>query len=177
MNYDQSAMRARAIDYSRQGIVISDASQPDNPIVDINPAFEVMTGYSRDEIIGRNCRFLQSPDSDQPERSLIRQAMIRHEHIRVEIKNYRKDGSMFWNELTISPVYTDGILTNYIGIQQDITDRKIMVESLINEKDKLAQYNEILEVQTQQQRSIDERINRLLQQSGYTSNNTHHKSK
>ena len=176
MNYDQSEIRARAIDYSRQGIVITDPSQPDNPIVDMNPAFEVLTGYTREEMIGRNCRFLQGNETNQPERKLIKQAIINDKHIRVEIRNYRKDGTMFWNELTISPVYFDGVVTNYIGIQQDITDRKLIVEGLISEKDKLEEYNHILRVQAAQQKSIDERINSLLYQAGYSTQNRGHKT-
>ena len=168
MNYDQSEIRARAIYYSRQGIVITDPSQPDNPIVDMNPAFEILTGYTREEMLGKNCRFLQGKETNQPERGLIKQAIVSDKHIRVEIRNYRKDGTMFWNELTISPIYFEGVVTNYIGIQQDITDRKLLVEGLILEKDKLEEYNQILRLQARQQKSIDERINRLLNQSGYS---------
>ncbi|OCR01830.1 histidine kinase [Oscillatoriales cyanobacterium USR001] len=122
----------RAIAASSNGIVISDNTQPDNPIIYCNPAFEKMTGYSYAEVIGKNCRFLQSPEGGSDiARQEIRDALRAERECHVVLKNYRKDGSYFWNELTISPVRdTSGRLTHFVGVQTDITDRKQAEEAL-----------------------------------------------
>ena len=162
------ASRGRAIEYSSQGVVITDATQPHNPIIDANPAFEVLTGYSRDEILGKSCSFLQGDDKNQKAINRLRKAITTEKHIRVELRNYRKDGTLFWNELTISPVYdSDGRLINFVGIQQDITDRVLAIEALKEAKVELESLNQALKVQTQNQKTIDERINDLLKQSGF----------
>jgi PAS domain S-box-containing protein len=123
----------RAIAASINGIVITDPNQPDNPIIYCNPAFERITGYSREEAIGRNCRFLQGPETDLATRDQIWQAINEKRECQVIIKNYRKDGTPFWNELAISPVWDarGGRVTHFIGIQNDITLRKRMEEELI----------------------------------------------
>ncbi|XWK86731.1 MAG: PAS domain S-box protein [Phormidium sp.] len=124
-------LRNRAIAASNNGIVISDARIPDNPIIYVNPAFEEMTGYSAAEILGENCRFLQGKETTQPELERLRTAIRQQENCTVLLRNYRKDGSLFWNELSISPIYDDnGVLTHYIGIQIDITERKQAEEEL-----------------------------------------------
>lgn len=121
----------RAIAYSSNGIVIVDAQQPDNPIVFVNPAFEKVTGYSAEEAIGKNGRFLQGKDHDQPELQQIKIALKQQKNCNVVLKNYRKDGSLFWNELNISPIYDQGgNLTHYLGIQNDITENKLAEERL-----------------------------------------------
>ncbi|HEY9875812.1 MAG TPA: EAL domain-containing protein, partial [Candidatus Obscuribacterales bacterium] len=115
----------RAVAASSNGIVISDAQQPDNPLIYVNPAFEQISGYSQNEIIGRNCRFLQGTDSKQPQLEKLRSAIQEGRECYVVLRNYRKDGSCFWNELYISPVRDkQGQLTHFIGIQTDITERK-----------------------------------------------------
>jgi PAS domain S-box-containing protein len=115
----------RALAATSCGIVISDARQPDCPIIYCNSAFLEITGYSRDEIIGRNCRFLQGTDTDPDAVEQIRQALRMERECQVVLKNYRKDGSLFWNQLTISPVRDQtGELTHYIGVQTDITQRQ-----------------------------------------------------
>ncbi|NEO53890.1 MAG: PAS domain S-box protein [Okeania sp. SIO3B5] len=121
----------RAIAASNNGIVISDNTQHDNPIIYCNSTFERITGYSRQEILGKNCRFLQGTDTDPVAVSQIRQAMQLETNCLVVLKNYRKDGTFFWNELAISPVRgNDGSLTNFIGIQTDITKKKQAEEAL-----------------------------------------------
>ncbi len=118
-------MRDRAMAAASSGIVITDATLPDNPIVDTNPAFERMSGYRRAEILGTNCRFLQGRHGDQPERAIIRRAIAESREVGVTILNERKDGEPFWNELHISPVFdVDGRLTHFVGVQTDITERK-----------------------------------------------------
>ncbi|MDE3249253.1 MAG: PAS domain-containing protein, partial [Bacteroidota bacterium] len=116
---------SRALDASLSGIIITDHQQPDNPIIYCNQAFEKITGYTRSEIIGHNCRFLQKEDRDQTARSALRNAVERGEACAVEIRNYRKDGTLFWNELYMSPVKDKaGNIQYFIGVQNDITRRK-----------------------------------------------------
>lgn len=107
------------------GIVISDARLPQNPIIYCNPAFEKITGYAQDEVIGRNCRFLQGDKTDPQAIEKIRQSVRNEQGCEVVLQNYHKDGTLFWNDLTISPVRdADGCLTHFIGVQTDITARK-----------------------------------------------------
>ncbi|SDE96690.1 PAS domain S-box-containing protein [Mucilaginibacter pineti] len=129
---------AAAVSASNNGVVITDHTQPDEPIIYCNKAFETMTGYTNKEIIGHNCRFLQDGDAGQEARHILREAIGKGEHCSVEIRNYKKGGRLFWNELTISPVKDqDGMVTNFIGIQNDITRRKEAEEALIVERDNL----------------------------------------
>ena len=115
----------KALDASISGIILTDNGQPDNPIVYCNAAFERMTGYSRKEIIGHNCRFLQKEDRSQKEREILREAVAKGKPCVVEIRNYQKDGTLFWNELYMSPVFDDnGRVVYFIGVQNDITRRK-----------------------------------------------------
>jgi len=118
-------MRDRAIDASNSGILITDHQQPNNPIIFANPAFERITGYSEDEVQGRNCRFLTRDDRDQPELETVRKAIAEGRDCQVTLRNYRKDGSLFWNELSLAPVHdNEGTITHFIGIQVDATERK-----------------------------------------------------
>jgi len=115
----------RALAASSNGIVITDPNAPDDPIVYVNPAFERISGYAAEEVGGRNCRFLQGEDHDQPALDELREALREERECRVVLKNYRKDGTPFWNELYISPVQDEeGKLTNFVGIQNDITQRR-----------------------------------------------------
>lgn len=115
----------RAIASSTNSIVIADARLPDRPIVSVNPAFERITGYTADEVIGRNCRFLQQGESNQAGLEVVRHAIATETSCTVILRNYRKDGSLFWNELSISPIYNDqGQLTHFLGIQNDITEAR-----------------------------------------------------
>jgi PAS domain S-box-containing protein len=129
-------VRDRAITSSTNGIIITDAGQPDNPIIYVNPAFERLTGYGPDEVIGKNCRFLQGPDTDPATVQEIRDAIAMRQDINVVIKNYRKDGRVFWNDLTIAPVRDDtGQVTHFVGLQNDVTDRKRAEEELLAAKE------------------------------------------
>ncbi|MDX2254728.1 MAG: PAS domain S-box protein [Pseudanabaenaceae cyanobacterium bins.39] len=124
-NEETLILQERAIAASNNGIVITDWRLPNNPIVYANPAFETITGYTKSEVIGLNCRFLQSDDLYQPEREIIKAAIQNGTSCHVVIRNYRKDGTLFWNELSISPIFDrDGNVTHFIGIQNDITARK-----------------------------------------------------
>lgn len=115
-----------AMDASGNGILIADATAKDQPICYVNPAFERITGYSSAEISGQNCRVLQGSDRDQPQLETLRSALQNGNPCAVELRNYRKDGTLFWNSLGIAPVHDDaGRITHFIGIQNDITDLKI----------------------------------------------------
>ncbi len=125
-------LRTEAIDSAHNGIVITDALLPDNPIIYANRAFEKITGYTRSEILNRNCRFLQNQDRNQEGVRVIRNAINKGESCQVEVRNYKKDGTLFWNEVSINPIKNeDGIVTHFIGIQNDIT-RRIKTEEEVN---------------------------------------------
>lgn len=105
--------------------MITDAQAPDHPLVYVNPSFERMTGYSPAELLGHNCRFLQRQDTHQPQLQEIRQALQDKRDCHVTRRNYRKDGTLFWNNVSISPVRdSDGNVTHFIGVQRDITALK-----------------------------------------------------
>ncbi len=117
-------LRDQAIAASSVGIVIADARLPDMPLIYVNPAFERITGYSATEVLGYNCRFLQGKKTKQRAVTQLRAAIKAGEHCTVTLLNYRKDGTPFWNELTISPIYDDDHnLTHFVGIQADISER------------------------------------------------------
>jgi methyl-accepting chemotaxis protein PixJ len=110
----------RAFSSTSLGITLADAQQPDYPLIYCNPAFEDMTGYTREETIGRNCRFLQGADTDPEALDEIRKALREQKGCQVRLKNYRKDGSAFWNELNVAPIRDKaGQVTHFIGIQMD----------------------------------------------------------
>jgi PAS domain S-box-containing protein len=121
---NESGVLAAAIAATPTGIVISDPSLPDCPIVFANPAFTAITGYGPEEVIGRNCRFLQGRDTDPAAVDRVRRAIAAARPVTVEMVNYRRDGTRFWNELRIAPVFgADGRLTHFIGVQHDVTAR------------------------------------------------------
>ncbi|MBD2096358.1 PAS domain-containing protein [Trichocoleus sp. FACHB-591] len=116
---------ARAFCSASDGILLSDPNQPDNPIIYSNPAFSKLTGYQPEEAMGRNCRFLQGPETNPEVVAQLRQAIAQQQEIQVTLLNYRKDGQPFWNELKIAPVKEDtGELLYFVGIQTDVTERE-----------------------------------------------------
>jgi PAS domain S-box-containing protein len=121
----QGLLLGTAVDAAPTGITLADPTQPDCPIVFLNPAFTAISGYTEEEALGRNCRFLQGPETDKAAVRKLRRALDRAEPVTVEFINYRKDGRKFWNELRIAPVRgADGALLAFVGIQHDITARK-----------------------------------------------------
>ncbi|MBX7542012.1 PAS domain-containing protein [Qipengyuania sphaerica] len=113
----------QAMAQTRMAVCLTDPNLKDDPIVFCNEAFQRLTGYQSEEILGRNCRFLQGPDTDQAQVSKIRDAIRAEEVVVVELLNYRKDGSTFWNTLHLGPIYdANGKLTYFFGSQWDVTD-------------------------------------------------------
>src|SRR5207245_486431 len=134
-------LRDRAIAETSNGVLIIDPHQPDNPIIYANPAFERITGYRMDEVLGRNCRFLQGPDTDSATVAVMRQAIAEQRDCQVVILNYRKDGTSFWSELTVSPVHDDGgQVTHFVGVLADITARKEAEQAI----ERLSRQNELI---------------------------------
>jgi len=115
----------RAVDEAPIGITLSDPSLPDNPMVYVNDAYEELTGYPAENALGRNCRFLQGPDTDEEPVDRMRDAIDKKEPVSVELINYREDGTPFWNQVTIAPISDEnGDLSHFVGFQNDVTDRK-----------------------------------------------------
>ncbi|MEA1834861.1 hybrid sensor histidine kinase/response regulator [Methylobacterium durans] len=120
-----------AVETTRMPMIVTDPHQPDNPIIFVNRAFERMTGYTRQELIGTNCRFLQGPETDRETVDEVRAAIAEHREFATEILNYRKDGSSFWNALFVSPVFNrSGDLVYFFGSQLDVSRRRDAEESL-----------------------------------------------
>ncbi|HCG79436.1 MULTISPECIES: PAS domain-containing protein, partial [Thalassolituus] len=112
----------KAVDASNDGIVIAEQEGDDNILIYVNKAFERLTGYTADEILYQDCRFLQTGDREQEGLQEVRAAIKEGRSTRVVLRNYHKDGTMFWNELSLSPIRNDqDQLTYYIGIQKDVT--------------------------------------------------------
>jgi PAS domain S-box-containing protein len=129
----EEALRLRdmAVAASSNGIVITDPSQPDNPITYVNPAFERISGYSAQEVLGRNCRLLQGTDREQPALADLRAALQEGRGCQAVIRNYKKNGTLFWNQLSISPVRDEeGHLVSFVGVQNDVTERRRAEEAL-----------------------------------------------
>jgi PAS domain S-box-containing protein len=120
----------RAVEAASQGITIADADQDDVPLVYANEAFERITGYDTAEVVGRNCRFLQGERTDERTVARLREAIDAERPVSVEILNYRKDGTPFWNQLDIVPVADGDGVTHFLGLQRDVTERKEREERL-----------------------------------------------
>ncbi len=136
---DELFMVWQALGESRGPVTITDCLQLDNPVIYANQSFLDLTGYSKKEVIGHNCRFLQGPDTDQKTVQKLRIAVAKRQHIRVQIYNYRKNGKPFWNDLILSPVKNKkGIVTHFIGLQIDDTERIEREEVLRKSKESLS---------------------------------------
>lgn len=115
----------RAIAATNNGVTISDMRRADRPLVFVNQAFLQLTGYSSEDVLGKNCRFLQGSETNQSEVQILREAVAEGREITVMLRNFRKSGELFLNELTISPVHDgNGAVTHYIGIQHDVSVRE-----------------------------------------------------
>ena len=135
-------MMERAIESSSNGIAIADAVVADHPIIYVNPSFERITGYRRDELIGQNCRLFYGSDTDTAAAKQLRRAMAQGKESQVILRNFRKDGTPFWHELSIAPVYNSRRhLTHFIAVQTDITDRQRSEEQLFFKSQALATFS------------------------------------
>ncbi|MBN8426493.1 MAG: EAL domain-containing protein [Xanthomonadales bacterium] len=122
---DEARLFARAFESSKSGMLIADAQNPSLPAVYVNPAFARMSGYAEEEILGRDLTFLQGDDHEQEALDTIRRTLATHTECEVVVRNYRKDGVLFWNQLSLAPVRdANGIVTHYIGVSTDLTDRR-----------------------------------------------------
>ena len=130
-------LKERAMDEAIVGITISDPTRDDNPLIYVNDGFVEQTGYSREEALGRNCRFLQGDDQDQSALDTLREALATNEPTTVELRNYRNSGEQFWNRLSVTPIFDEaGALVNHIGIQQDVTQMRESQRELRAERER-----------------------------------------
>lgn len=139
---------AAAVRATRMPMVVTDPAQADNPIVFCNVAFQTLTGYAREEIIGRNCRFLQGPDTDPAMVQIVREAIADGHDVSADLLNYRKDGTTFWNALYMSPVRDkEGVIRFFFASQLDVTDR-------VEAQDIISQQKELVEREVER-RTVD----------------------
>ncbi len=163
---------AAAIRATRMSMIITDPRRTDNPIVFANDSFLRLTGYAREEVVGRNCRFLQGPETDPDAVAEIRTAIARGDDVSIDLLNYRKDGSSFWNALYISPVSNDkGELLFFFASQLDVTDRKQSEHRITADKERFEkavkertqELEAALETQTALLHEVDHRVKNNLQ--------------
>ncbi|WP_435102163.1 bacterio-opsin activator domain-containing protein [Halarchaeum sp. P4] len=139
-------VRLRAMEAAPVGITITDPTRPDNPLVYVNDAFERVTGYAREDVLGRNCRFLQGPETDPDAVADLREGIAAAEPTTVVLRNYRADGEAFWNEVTVAPLRDDdGQVTHFVGFQTDVTARVEAEAALESERAHLARFLDRLE--------------------------------
>ena len=156
---DLAALKDRALDEANLGVVISEASA-DVPTVFVNEGFGRITGYDPETFVGRNCRALQGPETDERPVRTMREAIEEERHSSVVLKNYRADGTEFWNEVDISPVRDDdGTVTHFLGFQRDVTERKRLQQELVSARRSLQQ---LYAVTTDTSLSFEERVERTL---------------
>ncbi len=114
----------RLLESSPEGVALVDVREPDHPVIYVNPGFESLTGYAAGDIVGRNLRLLQADDRDQDGRHRVREAMAKGESCRVLLRNYRRDGTVFWNEMTLLPLFDpEGRVSHYVGHHRDAGER------------------------------------------------------
>lgn len=134
---ERVTLRTRAMEEAPLGITIADMTAADEPLVYANEGFERITGYDTDKVLDRNCRFLQGEGTEPEPVAKIREAIEAGESTRVTLKNYRKDGGCFWNEVTLAPLPEGDEIPYYVGFQQDVTLRKEYEKQLETQRDDL----------------------------------------
>lgn len=133
------------VESAQDGIVVAEKEGEDTILVYVNPAFEQLTGYSSEEILYQDCRFLQGDDTDQSAVGVIRKAIEDEAAVRTILKNYRKDGSIFWNELSVTPFFDElDQITYYIGIQKDVSAQVKLAMQLEETKAELMQLKAVM---------------------------------
>lgn len=156
---------AAAIRASRRAMVVSDPRLPDNPVVFANAAFERLTGYAADRIVGHNCRFLRGPDTDGAATARLASAIAAGEGLSVDLLNYRADGTPFWNALAIDPVRAaDGALVGFVGTMDDATEAhhaRAALEAEIERR--TSELQAALDQQTALLHEVDHRVKNNLQ--------------
>ena len=142
----QLELKDRALAASAEGITIADARLPDNPLIYANAGFERLTGYSVADVLGRNCRFLQGSGTDPETVDALRTAIREKRPITVQLLNYKKDGTPFWNRLSITPVQDHSdVVTHFIGVQSDVTEEKQAKDALQNANERLEAANRAMQ--------------------------------
>ena len=130
---------SKILDSCVNGITLADPDQEDMPLVYVNKAFEKITGYSQEETVGKNCRFLQGTDRDQKERYQLKEAIANKQPVEITLKNYRKNGEMFYNHLIITPLFdAHGNVLYYLGVQYDVTQQRRAEEEIKRLTEQLA---------------------------------------
>ena len=130
---------SKILDSCVNGVKLADPDQEDLPLVYVNKAFETITGYTQEETIGKNCRFLQGTDRDQKERYQLKEAIENKKPIEITLRNYKKNGEMFYNHLVITPLFdSNGNVLYYLGVQYDVTQQRRAEEEIKRLTEKLA---------------------------------------
>lgn len=130
---------SKILDSCVNGVTLADPDQEDLPLVYVNKAFETITGYTQEETIGKNCRFLQGTDRDQKERYQLKEAIENKKPIEITLRNYKKNGEMFYNHLVITPLFdSSGNVLYYLGVQYDVTQQRRAEEEIKRLTEKLA---------------------------------------
>ena len=155
-------MRDRAVLATEMSFTISDPRREDDPLAWVNPSFERLTGYGLEEAVGRNCRFLQGPNTDRDSVRRMREALEQRRPITEVLLNYRRDGTAFWNQISVSPVHDgNGALVNFVGVQSDVTERVIVEQerraALAEAESARAQLRLLAEATTQMTAALDTR--------------------
>lgn len=141
---ERMTLRTRAMDEAPLGITIADMTEPEEPLVYANEGFERITGYDTEEILDRNCRFLQGEATESEPVAEMRRAIEAGESTQVSLKNYRKDGSCFWNEVTLAPLPKGEHIPHYVGFQQDVTLRKEYEQRVEEQRDDLKVLSQVV---------------------------------
>ncbi|MGM0541904.1 MAG: PAS domain S-box protein [Pseudomonadota bacterium] len=136
----RSSLLLQLVENAQEGIVVAEKEGHDTILIYVNPAFERLTGYKSEEILYQDCRFLQGSDTQSESIKIIRKAIDATEPVRTVLKNYRKDGSAFWNELSVTPYYDEiDEATYYIGIQKDVTGEVLLQQALEQANEEIVQ--------------------------------------
>jgi len=134
---EELELKNRAIEEAPIGITVADMTREREPLIMVNEGFTRTTGYDAEEVVGRNCRFLQGEDTSPREVARMREAIDAGDSVQVTVRNYRKDGTLFWNEINLAPLEQNGTVPNYVGFQQEVTDRVEYERRLQDQRDDL----------------------------------------